>query len=296
MTVPVGVEAHVTIEDGNRGPTDARKLSGGSGPQFWERRLVIHGLQLLILAVFLLAWQFLPRVHWLSHHFRFLDSFFISSPSATFSKVVDIAVGRGGPSVWKYLERTLEGTLLGVLIGVILGAAFGLLLSNSRFLSRVLRPFITALNAVPRIALIPVVVILFGVSSNTSVAVSVMVVFFVIFFSAYEGGTTVPSQLIDNARVLGASRRMIMAQVRLPYVLAWTMSALPIAIAFSLLTVVATEILTGYPGIGTLLTSATTSDDASLTFAVVVYLAVIGALIVAAADLVKRRLLHWWGG
>lgn len=240
-------------------------------------------------------WEFLPRIESLSDRYKFLDPFFVSSPGDTFTRIVDMATGRNDSFVvWPYLKTTLAATFGGLVIGLFSGGALGLLLSNSQFLQRVTRPFIVAVNATPRVAFIPIIVILFGPTQGASIAISVLVVFFVAFFNAFEGGSTVASHLLQNARVLGASERGVMLRVRLPYVFAWTMAALPVAIAFSLVSVVTAEILTGNAGIGRLITTATSTVDATLTMAVVAYLSVVGATIVALADVMKRRVLHWW--
>ncbi len=266
-----------------------------SGKPRRDRRWPVVLTQVLIVVAFLLAWELLPRIEALSSKSRLLDPFFISSPTRVWDRIVDLALGRqGSAEIWPYIWRTLWSAMGGVVIGVTLGAACGLALSASRFLSRVFHPFITAINAVPRVALIPIVVVIFGPTISASIVVAVLVVFFVAFFNAYEGGRTVAPQLLQNAEVLGASSWQSMYRIRLPYSLAWTMAALPLAIGFSLLAVVTAEILTGYEGIGRLISIASVSADASLTFAIVIYLAIIGAAIVGLAELVKKRVLHWW--
>jgi NitT/TauT family transport system permease protein len=158
----------------------------------------------------------------------------------------------------------------------------------------VVQPFVVALNAVPRIALIPIIIILVGPSFGASVVISLIVVFFVAFFNAYEGGRNVTPQLLQNAKILGASRAQIMWQIRSPYVLAWTLAALPLATTFAVISVVTGEILTGYPGLGRLISVAEVTADSSLTFAVVVVMSVMGMVVVGIAQLVKVRVLHWW--
>jgi NitT/TauT family transport system permease protein len=120
------------------------------------------------------------------------------------------------------------------------------------------------------------------------------VVFFVTFFNAFEGGRTVSPHLLQNAKILGAKPWQIMWHVRRPYVFAWSMASLPLALTFSLLTVVTTEILTGQPGMGYLISYSTSTADATLTFASVVVLPAAGMAIVGISAIVKRRALRWW--
>jgi NitT/TauT family transport system permease protein len=138
------------------------------------------------------------------------------------------------------------------------------------------------------------VIIVFGTGIKGSVAISVMVVFFVGLFNAYEGGRTVTPDLIDNVVLLGASKWAVMWHVRFPYALAWTLASLPVAISFSILTVVTGEILDGAHGMGQLIDTATSTAQASLTFAVVIILSIIAIIVVGLSEILKRRALHWW--
>jgi NitT/TauT family transport system permease protein len=253
------------------------------------------GVQAALLAVLLLLWEYLPQIGNLQNTSHWLDPYFISSPSRIFTKLVDLATGtNGGVLIWPFIWPTVLASLLGTGIGMSLGGLAGLVLSNFAFLSRVLRPFVVAANATPRIALIPIIAILFGATFEAIIVVSVMVVFFVAFFSAYEGGLTVQSHVQQNARLLGAGDWEVLRFVRLPYVLAWTLASLPLGITFAIISVVTAELLTGQQGMGALLQTAAVTGESSLTFSVAIVLAVLGVTVVTLADALKRRVLHWW--
>ena len=133
-----------------------------------------------------------------------------------------------------------------------------------------------------------------GELTMLGLVMSVLIVFFVVFFNAYEGALSPPQALLQNARLLGATPFQLTNRVRLPYVWVWTLAALPVAATFSVITVVTGEILTGYPGLGQLISSAESSADATLTFAVVVVLSVLGLVVVGICELIRKRALHWW--
>jgi NitT/TauT family transport system permease protein len=252
-------------------------------------------IQLAIVAGVLLLWEYLPKIDWLSERYKFLDPFFISSPTEVARTLGELATGSNGrPSLWPYARETVSAALLGTAIGTLLGAFCGLVLSHSDRANEVLRPLIVALNAVPRIAIIPIFVILFGPSLTAGVVTAVTVVFFVVFFNAYEGGRSVPPEVIQNAKLLGATHMQVMLRFRWPYALAWTIASLPNAVAFGLLIVVTTEILSGTAGLGRLILDSTTSLQADLTFAVVVVLSIFGIVFVTLTGLLRRRWLHWW--
>jgi sulfonate transport system permease protein len=247
----------------------------------------------VIVAVFLAAWQFIPEIHWARRQLHWLDPFFISSPSLVWHELRDLFSGTGGISVWSYLWNTLKATFIGTLIGIVIGLLVGAVLSDRPSVAQVVSPFITMMNAIPRIALIPIVVLIVGPTLTASVISAVLVVTFIIFFNAFEGGRSVPSHVIQNAVLLGADRRQITFRIRFPYVLMWTFAAMPNAIAFGLLTVVTAELLTGSKGMGSLIFQATNNVDASLGFAVVVILSVVGTIVVLLSDRLKRAILHW---
>ncbi|GAA1858072.1 ABC transporter permease [Pseudonocardia ailaonensis] len=251
--------------------------------------------QLLILAAFLVAWQQLPQIPFFSSRFHFLDPYFVSSPTAIASRLVDVLTGRNGSfTVWSYVQPTLLASLVGLVVGMVLGGVMGLVLSNSPFASALLRPFIVLLNAVPRIALIPIVIIAFGASLGAEIVISVLIVFFVVFWNAYEGGQSVPLRMSQNAQLLGAKKRQITWRIMAPYVLAWTLASLPNAVTFALLSVVTSEVLTGNNGLGFLITQSLSTADATLTFTTAVLLAIIGLIVVMAAEAGRKRVLHWW--
>ncbi|GAA0975520.1 ABC transporter permease [Acrocarpospora macrocephala] len=257
-------------------------------------RVVVTATQALVAVVVLLAWEFVPQIGSLSQ-WKLLDPYFISSPSRVGATLMNLLLGREGvPAVWGYLGPTFLASIIGLVIAMIVGGLMGLLLGSFEFAGAVFRPFVVALNAVPRIALIPIVVVLFGSGLQSSVVIAFMVVFFVALFNAYEGARTVEAHVRHNVRLLGASGWDLMWRVRFPYSLAWTLSSLPVAVSFAIVSVVTGEILTGVSGMGLLITAATNAADTSMTFAVIIVLSVCALLMLWIADAFKRRVLHWW--
>jgi NitT/TauT family transport system permease protein len=262
-----------------------------------ERRGLRMFWQFVILAAFLAIWQFAPDWPWLVKHVSFFNRIFISSPVEVVKTLNELLfTGQNNiPLVWPYLRVTVEATVFGCVIGLTLGAFFGLLFSNSPALGSISRPFIVVANSIPRVALIPIFVLLFGATIKASTVNVAIVVFFIGFFNAYEGGITINQAVIDNAKLLGAKPIDVMWSVRRPMVIAWTFAAVPNAISFGLAVAVTTELLTGIQGIGTLLLTATSNIESSLTFALIVILCVVGLIMYWGATWSKSRILHWQG-
>lgn len=276
--------------------TDSKGARDPNRKERFSPKTRIHLIQLVILAAFLLIWQYVPTVQTISHHIRFLDRFYISSPSEVAIEIRDLATGsHGSVMVWSYLQTTVVSTLVGSGIGLVLGAAVGLVLSDNETLARILQPFIAVLNSVPRVALIPIFILLVGPTITSEIISVVAVVFFLGFFNAYEGGRSVRAVTVENAKVLGASRWKVITYVRLPSVLEWTFAAVPNALAFALVVSVTTELLAGIHGMGYLLLAATTNINSTLTFSVIVILGAVGAILYFLSAYTSNRVVHWRG-
>ena len=249
--------------------------------------------QLTIILVFLVLWQWLPDIHWISDRWALLNPAFISSPSLVVGELGRLLRGQGGILIWPYLKSTLLATLIGVCAGLALGVVLGVLMSTYGFLRDTLRPFIIAVNSLPRIAFIPIVILIVGPGESAAAISSILVVFFIGFFNSFVGGSRIPAAVIENFSLMGASKFQELIYVRSAYALVWTFAAVPNAIAFGLITVVTTELLTGGAGIGSLIIQGTQNLDASLIFGVVVVLGVVGMLLTLGAEYLQSKVARW---
>lgn len=257
-------------------------------------RFALYTYRLVVLAAVLAAWQYLPKIGWLSQHIHFMDPFFISSPDRVAHKMwAFMFPPEGAQSIWPYLGTTIESSLIGFAIGTALGFALGLALSNMPRVNAVVEIYIVALNSIPRVALVPIIILIAGPGMASAVLSAVIIVFFITFFSAYEGGTHVPPAVLENAKVMKASPWRVMMRIRLSYVALWTFAIIPNSLAFSLVAVVTNQILSGSGGVGVLLLTATTNLDSTVTVAVVIFLSVAGVAMLKAAMLLRRRILFW---
>lgn len=258
---------------------------------------VVIFARIALIGGFLAAWQWLPTVGWLRERITFLDPFFISSPKLVVERMWNLMMGSDGYSpIWPNLQFTVVNTLVGTAIAVVLGTVLGLLLSNNPLFERILRPILVVLNAVPRVAVVPIMILIAGSAATASILTAITVVVFLVFFNALEAGRGTPKEMINAAQVAGAGARDVMFRIRLPYVLGWVAAALPNAIAFGLVGTVTTEIFVGASGMGQLLTTAVNTADATLTFSVVAFLGIVGALLVLGMGRLQQLLMPWWTG
>jgi len=246
----------------------------------------------IVLAIFAL-WQWGTQVAWLAKHIKILDPFFISTPERILDRFVELSQPTMAQPLPARIATTVVNTLLGFLVGVSTGFVAGLYLGRDPYLAAILEPFIVAFNTLPRIALVPLVTLLFGFGVLSKVVNAWLIVFFIVFFNTFEGVKNVDADLVNAARMLGATPGQIMRTVFLPSALAWTFASLTPAISFALIGVVIAEFLGGDTGIGYLIISSLATLEAA---DMMVALIVLGAVGIALAALVKRLevyLLRW---
>src|SRR5258705_5499664 len=134
--------------------------------------------------------------------------------------------------------------------GITSGSVAGLLLGRNDKIARVFAPFIVAFNSLPRIALVPLITMVFGFGLLAKIVLAWSIVFFIVFFNTFQGARSVDADLISSARFLGAGERQILRTVIVPSTLAWTFASLTPSISFALIGVVVGEFIGGESGGG----------------------------------------------
>ena len=195
--------------------------------------------------------------------------------------------------MWEQIAVTLEEAVLGFAIGVILGIIFGVVLGRNRFLSDVLGPYVKGLNSIPRVALAPLFAVGLGLGIQSKVALAAVLVFFIVFFNAFQGVREVDRNLLANARILGANPRRITTSVILPSALTWIFASLHTSFSFALVGAVVGEYVGAIQGIGLLIQTAGQTFNNNGVIAAMVILAVIALLSEMLITALERRLLRW---
>lgn len=252
-----------------------------------RRRLFVHTARLLTLAVIVGGWQVLTSVH-------VIDPFFFGQPSGIVLRLLDWAQhGTSYGSLWLQVGITMKEALLGFAYGVVGGIVLGVLLGQIPFLADVLGPYIKVLNAIPRIVLGSIFVVWLGLGTTSKVALAAVLVFFVVFFNAFQGVREVDPHLVAHVRVLGASRLQVVRHVVVPSALTWIIASLHVAFGFAVIGAIVGEFLGAQKGLGLVIATAQNNFDPNGVFAAML---IIGGLALTAEALIaqlERRLLSW---
>ncbi len=252
-----------------------------------RRRVLVNVLRVVILVALIGGWELFARV-------GIIDPFFWGQPSGIWAQIVTwVTQGTAQGPLWEQIVTTLEETVLGFLIGVILGVIFGVILGRNRFLSDVLGPYIKAANSIPRVVLGSIFVIGLGLGMQSKVALAVVLVFFIVFFNAFQGVREVDRNLMANARILGASQRRLSTDVIIPSALTWIIASLHTSFSFALVGAVVGEFLGSTQGIGLMIQTAQGTFNANGVFAAMTILAVVALISEMLITALENRLLHW---
>lgn len=256
-------------------------------PRTTRRKIVIHTAQVLLLGAFLATWQLLAQT-------KAIDVFFFGEPSGVWTQLDTwIHDGTSQGSLWANIWVTTQETLLGFGIGVALGVVFGILLGRVQVLADLLSVYIGAFNSIPRIVLGSVFVIWFGLGISSKVALAVVLVFFNVFFNAFQGSREVDQGLVANARQLGAGRAAVLFQVVVPSAFSWIIASLRVAFGFAVTGSVVGEILGAQQGLGTLIAQAQGNFNPDGVYAALVVTTVLALAAEGSITMLERRLLRW---
>src|SRR2546421_6190818 len=259
-----------------------------------NRRLLVNGLRVAFAVVVLGLWEIGTTVDAAHKDGLFIDPFFYGRPSGIASQLWTwIQNGTAQGPLWLQIATTLEEAFLGFLIGVILGVVFGVALGRVRLLSDVFAPYIKAFNAMPRVVLGSIFIITIGYNIWSKVALAVVLVFFVVFFNAFQGVREVDRVLLANARILGAKERQLSTDVIFPSALSWILASLHTSFGFALVGAVVGEYLGAYQGIGLMISTAQGTFNPSGVFAAMFILAVVALSAEVALTWLEGRLIKW---
>jgi len=277
------------ISNASNAPMSPPESPAGPSPAVARRRrrIVVNSLRVGLLVVIIGGWELATRV-------GIIDKFFWGQPSGIWAQLVTWATqGTAQGPLWQQIAVTLEETVLGFVIGVVLGVFFGVLLGRVQFLADVLGPYIKAANSLPRVTLAPLLAIGLGLDIQSKVALAAILVFFIVFFNAFQGVREVDRNLLANARILGANQRTLTTQVIIPSALTWITASLHTSFSFALVGAVVGEFVGAIQGIGLMIQTAGANFNANGVFAAMVILAVVALVTEALVTALERRLLRW---
>lgn len=235
----------------------------------------------LLLALVLLLWEVVCRGLGISE-------FIFPSPSRIAQQLFEFKEVIAGHA-W----RTFWVTMVGFGIAIVVGVLLGFLIGSSRLAYAAMYPLMTAFNALPKAAFVPILVVWFGIGVGPAVLTAFLISFFPITVNIATGLATLEPELEDVLRVLGARRWDVLVKVGLPRSLPYFYGSLKVAITLAFVGTTVSEMTAANEGIGYLLISAGSSMQMGLAFAGLVVIGVMAMLMYELFAVVEKRTTGW---
>jgi NitT/TauT family transport system permease protein len=252
-----------------------------------QRVVLVQVLRVAAAVIWLGSWELTTRV-------GLVDKFFFGQPSGILQRLVTwTRDGTALGPLWEQVAVTMQETVLGFLAGAVLGVVIGVLLGRNRLLADVFSPYIKAANSIPRVVLGALFAISLGLDLKSKVATAAVLVFFVVFFNAFQGVREVDRNLIANARILGADSRRLTTEIVIPSAMSWIIASLHVSFGLALVGAVVGELFGATQGVGELIYSAKNNFDANGVFAGMLLLALVALVAESLITALENRLIKW---
>ena len=259
-------------------PAGSRKRIGLS-----RETPVVRVLQVSLGVALLGLWQLAAAEKW-------PDPVLAKSPVQSWDYLVGAA--RSG-ALWSNTRSTMTAVLIAWVLAGLAGVAAGLALGLMPRTERVLSPYLDAANAMPRIALAPLLIVALGIGTSAKVALASTLVFFIVLSGARAGVRSTDAEWLRLSTVLGARKHQLFFKVLLPVATPAIFAALRLGLIYSLLGVVGSELISARDGLGQLIAYDSSVFQMDGVFGILVLLAVIAVILNQLLSFLERRLLRW---
>ncbi len=248
------------------------------------RCLPLHRLGLPVaMVVVLLIWQALVS-------FGDYKTFVLPAPSVVLDRFV-AAVQSG--ILWQHIVATLTQALGGFALALAVSAVLGYVLAHTRWLDSAISPVLAASQAVPVLAVAPLIVLWFGTGLQSKVLVAALVTFFPMLINTVMALRSVPQELREMAAISGANRWQLLRYVEIPLALPVFFGGVRLGLSLATTGAVVAEFVAGREGLGALINIARGLFDTPLIFVSLFILATITLLLYTIASLLERVLVNW---
>ncbi|MGH7659874.1 MAG: ABC transporter permease [Vulcanimicrobiaceae bacterium] len=248
-----------------------------------QKRLFVFVCQIAVAVIAIAIWQLCASL-------KLLDTTVISNPRAVFSYLAGALVGS---ELWLNFYYTMVATLVAFVAGSVLGIIAGLAFVQMPVLEEIFDPFVTLLNAFPRIALAPLFIVWFGIGIKSKIILAISVIFFILLLTTVAGGRSVDRNLLTLCRSLGARPWKIFRSVTLPTAAPSIFAGLKLGLIYSFLGVIVGEMIASEYGLGEIAMKYSNTFQMDKVLGILFFLAVITTLLSGIMTIIEKRAMRW---
>lgn len=246
-----------------------------------KRKILITITQLLILILLIIIWELLAK-------YEIINTFISSSPSKIINTIMDLYKTN---NLLKHIWITIYETIISFGLGTILGIIIAVILWWNNFLYKVLDPYLTVINSLPKVALGPIIIIYFGANINSIIIMALLISVIITIITVYNGFTETDINKINLLKSFKATKRQILKMAILPSSYSTIISSLKINISMSLIGVIMGEFLVSKEGIGYLIMYGSQVFNLNLVISGIIILMIVSILMYKIVSYIEKILI-----
>ncbi|MEM1946700.1 MAG: ABC transporter permease [Candidatus Caldarchaeum sp.] len=240
-----------------------------------------YGLPVLVFMAFFAAWEAAVEIF-------DIPEFVLPSPSR-----ILLSMQQTFNIILMHSYATLESTLIGFAMSIVFGLGLGLAVGYSAIIYRAVYPLLVAFNTIPKVAIVPILVIWFGVGKVPAILTAFLISFFPIVVNVAIALATIEPEIKDVLRSLGAGKRAIFIKIGLPRSMPYFFGSLKVASTLAFVGAVISETVASNEGTGYLMIAASSRFDVPLVFAGLLVISFLGISLFLVFALLEKKLVSW---
>jgi NitT/TauT family transport system permease protein len=250
-----------------------------AGPKWW----VAHPnlVRCASVIVFLLLWEYFGRK---------IDPMFMAPPSRIFDAAVELT--RNG-ELGKALLATLYPFVIGMVISVVAGVVLGIAMAQSPLFEYIIDPFVNAFYAIPRIALVPLIMLWAGLDTGGKIVILVSNAIFPVIINTYAGIRDVRGSILEVGKAYGATKAQIFFKILLPSAIPFIMTGIRLTVGQAIIGIIVAEFLTAQTGLGGMIVYYANLFATAKLFVPIIVIGILGVALTELVQYVERRFSRW---
>lgn len=245
-----------------------------------KNNLIIKTFQILIIVLFIIIWQLLADL-------KIIDTFIFSSPKLVLQTFINLYKDNNlFPHIWVTIYETIISFSLGTILGILIAS----ILWWNKNLAKILDPYLTILNSLPKVALGPIIIIWFGSGIKSIIFMALLISLIITIINVYQGFISVDKNKLKLMKAFKANKYQIYSKLILPSSINTIVSALKINISMSLIGVIMGEFLVSKEGIGYLIVYGSQVFNLNLVITGIFILCIVATLMYSAISIIEKKL------
>ncbi|MBE6160112.1 MAG: ABC transporter permease [Lactobacillales bacterium] len=247
-----------------------------------KNNFLVKFFQIFLLIFIILLWQFLADK-------ELINTFITSSPKEIIETLINLHKTN---NLYQHIWTTIYETLISFALGTLLGCVIASILWWNKFIAKIVDPFLTVLNSLPKVALGPIIIIWFGAGIKSIIIMSLLISLIITIINVADGFNKTDANKIKLLKSFKATKSQIFFKLILPHNYKTIISALKINISMSLIGVIMGEFLVSKKGIGYLIIYGSQVFNLSLVMTGVVLLAIVSIIMYYSVSYIEKRLTN----